>query len=779
MKRLRTLLKRALVAALCICGGLAAGWWLLPRPPAGIADVSYSRQVYDRNGTLLQVTLSDDDKYRIHTPLDQINPELIAATLFLEDRHFHRHPGINPVALLRSAGNLVLGRTGRGGASTISMQLARVRYQLHTRTISGKITQVMRALQIERHYSKREILEAYLNVAPYGRNIEGVGAASLMYFGKSPIQLSAHECVALSVIPQSPTKRTPRVGQENPTLTAAHARLISRLRDAGIAPGVGTDFRPMAKERPRALAPHFTRRILRDAPRARELSSTLDLPLQRVLERRISSYVDSNRRRGIHNAAAMLIDSRSMEVLAQIGSADFHNRGIAGQVDGTAGRRSPGSALKPFIYALAIDQGLIHPLSLLSDAPRAFGHYNPENFDHDFAGPVRAGEALARSRNIPAVTLASQLKQPSLYDLLIRGGVALPKGRNFYGLALPLGGGEVSMEELVRLYAALKNGGETAPLIRICGERRSKAVRLFSPEAAYLTLQMLGEGGRPGLNEPTSTEGIFWKTGTSHGYRDAWSIAVFDHYVLAVWVGNFDGLSNAAFIGRTCAGPLLFSAIDAIRARGGERITRIPPPQGANLRQVTLCAVSGQMPNPYCSHRAEGWFVPGVSPIRTCDIHREILLDASTGLRVTRNDGSRPILREVYEFWPADLRRLFEQAGLPRRIPPPYLPESVGTGSVEALVQSGPIPRIVSPRGGRIVEASTAVSDNVGVPLTADAADGVTKLYWFANQAFVGTAAPRDTVFWKPAPGVYRVTALDDHGRSASRVVTVASPGIN
>ena len=364
-----------------------------------------------------------------------------------------------------------------------------------------------------------------------------------------------------------------------------------------------------------------------------------------MLERRVTDYIAQNRQRGIENAAALLIDFKSMEVLAHVGSANFSNKEIQGQVDGTRRPRSPGSTLKPFVYALALDQGRIHPLTLLKDAPRSFGDYNPENFDREFLGPIRASDALARSRNVPAVTLASELAHPTLYEFLRDADVRLPHPESHYGLSLPLGGAEVTMEDLVRLYATLANGGKLQPLRRFLQEPPATASGLLSPEAAFLTLEMLGQIPRPGMTFTDSERqgAVFWKTGTSHGFRDAWSVAVFDHYVLAVWIGNFDGRRNPAFIGRTAAAPLLFQMIDGLRATSPSRAEPHLPPPGSNLKRVEFCSVSGQLPGPSCPHRTEGWFIPGISPIATCDVHREVLVDAATGLRVDQDDGTRDV----------------------------------------------------------------------------------------------------------------------------------------
>ena len=494
--------------------------------------------------------------------------------------------------------------------------------------------------------------------------------------------------------------------------------------------------------------------------------TTLDLALQQMLEKRVTDYIAQNRDRGIENAAALLIDFKTMEVLAQIGSSDFSNATIHGQVDGTRRPRSPGSTLKPFVYALALDQGKIHPLTLLKDAPHTFGDYNPENFDREFLGPIRAADALARSRNVPAVTLASELSHPAFYEFLRNADVSLPKPSSFYGLSLPLGGAEVTMEDLVRLYAALANGGQLQPLRRFMEEPRKK-VRIFSPEAAFLTLDMLGQIPRPGMtnSDLSRTAPVFWKTGTSHGFRDAWSVAVFDHYVLAVWIGNFDGKRNATFIGRTAAAPLLFQMIDGLRTREPARFEPHLPPPELNLKRVEFCSVSGQLPTSFCPHRTEGWFIPGISPIATCDVHREVLVDASTGLRVVQDDGKQTLKREVFEFWPSDLLALFERAGVPRKLPPPFSP-SIDN---ELLSRGGHAPKINLPANEMTISQQSA--NTPGIPLRAETETGVRKLYWFADKTFLGACDAHEVLCWKPAPGAYQLIALDDHGRSASRSV--------
>ena len=456
---------RSCVIAACFPALLLIVWLLLPALPLPLAKTTFSQRITDSRGRTLHVTLTADDKYRLQTRLGDISPDLIAATICYEDQHYWQHPGVNPVALFRSGWRFC--RTGQSyaGASTISMQLARMSYGIKSRTLSGKLLQVYRALQLERHYTKAQILEAYLNLAPYGHNIEGIGAASALYFHKPASQLTLYEAVVLSIIPQNPTCRSSAKGQQTRAREAAEFLVLQRLgKIHSEADWSGYNFDASLTLHRSIAAPHFVRTILQTGGAGSELVSTLDSDLQRLVEKRIGAYVESKSRVGVSNAAAMLVDTRTMDVLAQVGSAGFFNEKILGQVDGTLSRRSPGSTLKPFIYALALDQGLIQPLSILKDTPQRFAGYSPENFDGQFAGPITAADALVRSRNVPAVVLASQLSHPSLYTLLVKAGVRLPHDESYYGLALPLGGGEVTMEELVRLYAALANGGRLHPL---------------------------------------------------------------------------------------------------------------------------------------------------------------------------------------------------------------------------------------------------------------------------------------------------------------------------
>ena len=752
--------------------GLAAAWlWRrLPARPPLYAGYSFSTAVYDRGGRLLRLTTTPDGKFRLWVPLSEISPLMIRATILQEDQNFRRHPGFDPAGLVRAAWMTYVVGGRRIGGSTITMQLARLLYRLDSRTLPGKAEQLLRAVELEALYSKDEILEAYLNLAPYGGNIEGVGAACLIYFDKNPDQLNLSEALTLSVIPQNPVRRslTGRADSGDARWRARGslwARWLRRSpRDA--ARGAALEWAPPPKRAaPSFEAPHFCERLLRQAGGGRVVS-TLDWALQKLMERMTRDYLERRRRDGLRNGAALLVDWRTGEVLAQVGSADYRDRSISGEVDGTAARRSPGSTLKPFVYGLAFDQGLIHPLTALKDAPSAFGAYDPENFDGDFMGPIPAREALIKSRNVPAVALAAALEPPGLYGLLQRAGAALPRPPEHYGLGIVLGDAEVTMEQLVGLYAALARGGVYRPLRRRLGERWDDGPRLLSPEASFLVMDALKDNPRPrGAAAAAAQAGaVYWKTGTSFGFRDAWAVGIFDRYALAVWIGDFSGAGNPAYVGADAAGPLFFRLVDAVRAvRPGTDDDAAPRP-ALNVRRVRVCAVSGKLPGPHCRRLAWTWFIPGVSPIEACDVHREVLVDAESGRRLCAAwPGAR---REVVEFWPSDLLKLFRQAGLPRRSPPPFEP-----GCALAAAAPGAAPAIRSPLSGVSYELPAAGAREISFSASADA--DAAWLYWFVDEALVGRKAPGQPLFWPARPGRYVVRVVDDRGRSDSRDLVV------
>jgi penicillin-binding protein 1C len=729
-------------------------------PHASLRELNgLSTAVYARDGQLLRLTLAPDEQYRLWVPLAEIDARLPRAVMLYEDRWYWWHPGVNPAALLRAAIGTWSGGTRRG-ASTLSMQLARRLYGIQSQTPSGKLRQIALALWLEARYGKRELLEAYLNLAPYGGNVEGVGAASLIYFHKRASQLTLGETLSLAVIPQNPKKRG---GAVAPELHAARSRLASAwtAREgqaiAAMPPLASVKTLPF-------LAPHLTDRLLRER-HGGEVWSGLDLRQQATLERIIGQFVEVHRGQGINNASAMLLDRDTGEVRALVGSNSYFDTAIAGQVNGTEAKRSPGSTLKPFIYGLALDQGLLHPATILKDTPTAFGPFSPENFDGRFVGPITAQEALVRSRNVPAVALAAKLANPNLYDFLKNAGVTRLASERHYGLSLALGGGEVTMEELARMYLMLANGGRMLPVRHQRAEAselaHQGAPRLLSEEAAFIVLQMLRTNQRPDTAEAASPP-VAWKTGTSWGFRDAWTAGVFGRHVLVVWIGNFDGSSNPAFVGIQSAAPLFLRIVDGLRAQGLSP-TPADPPAPSGVRRVEVCAASGDLPNALCPERVNTWFIPGKSPIKVSDLHRAVSFDASGAPTCATGPGTRS---EVFEFWPTEMQKLFREAGMPRR-QPPALPDCGPNAAGEA---DGPA--IISPNLSTTY--TVRLSKPVPLALRANGLDARDTLYWFANGGLVGKGKPGEGLGWLPqAPGRVLLRVVDQQGRADSREVNV------
>lgn len=761
-------MRRARIAAAATAPLALAALALLALPPAAPLrqDLPLSSAVYDRDGRLMRLTLAADQQYRVWTPLEQVSPEFVAALLLHEDRRFHAHPGVDPAALARA----VLGtlRGHRQGGSTITMQFVRLRDRLDTRSAGGKLRQVLGALWLELRHSKREILEAHLNLLPYGRNIQGVGTASLVYFGKPAARLTLAESLALVLIPQAPARRDPSRG-EPAELLAARGRLLARWIEAhdGRAEGTGLGALPLrygGLEQLPFAAPHLVNSLPQPL-QGPALRTTVDLDLQRLLERRLRQYVGRSRAHGVRNAAALLVDARTLEVLALVGSADFADAAIHGQVNGAAAKRSPGSVLKPFIYALAIDQGLIHPRTVLKDAPAAFGAYQPENFDGAFAGPVSAADALTRSRNVPAVALAARLSQPGYYQFLRTAGVSRMASERHYGLALALGGGEVTMEEVAALYAMLLNRGVLKPLRKLASDPPATGTRLLSEEASFMVLDMLAATPRPD-GSPARGQPVAWKTGTSWGFRDAWTAGAFGDYVLVTWVGNFDGSGNPAFVGVRTAAPLFFSIVEALQASGAPAAPGWRAPPG--LQSVEVCLASGDLPNADCPKLVSTWYIPGRSPFRVSDVHRRVRIDARDGRLACAGTPAQQVREEVLEYWPSDLMQLFSAAGMPRRVPP----APGDCGGVAAGAGDGP--RILSPMHAVTYRLRTGRDNGGELGLLATADGAVRQLYWFVDGAFVGVSRPnRPLAYTPPRGGLLALSVVDDHGRSDGRPLRV------
>ena len=745
-------IRRIVVLAAILWGGYVAVSLL--NPAIILNPLGYSRALYSRDNKLLRLTLSPDEKYRLFLPLADISYSVVQATLEKEDKYFFSHYGVNPISLVRGALRTVL--TGRAvGGSTITMQVARLRFDLRTRSILGKFQQICAALLLELSFSKKEILETYLNLAPYGGNIEGVGAASLIYFNQPASSVSMPQASLLVSIPKNPSVRGKVFNGDMPARDLAR-NLVSadakRLLNTLAPNAEGSSATILPKKPLPFFAPHFVNRVLSQSPPTGRVRTTLDLSLQQSLESFLSGFIDRNKSKGVRNGSILLVDYTSMEVKGYVGSADFFDVTTAGQVNGLTAKRSPGSSLKPFIYALAADKGYIHSQSVLFDTAVSKSNYNPENFEKNFIGPISATQALIHSRNIPAITLLNQIGPQFFRDFLIRGGISKVREPSFYGLSLALGGVEVSAEELARLYAMLASGGILKPLEFFVDENpdRDRSANestntdesephLLSSDAAMLLLRMLSENPRPeSLTKDitTPTTPIPWKTGTSFGFRDAWATAIVGKYVLVVWLGNFDGSGNPIFVGRSLAGQLLFSVIDGLH----HEIDSQPLwyTRSTSLKHVEVCATSGMLPETFCPHRSSALYIPGVSPIQKCNVHRQVLDHGK--LRVT-------------EVWNSDILKLFSDAGMPRKM------DENDNGSKTAA------PLITSPQGSLTYILS---STQETVPLRA-VTDGQSHSHiWFINDEPVAMLPSGETYFWTAKEGTFVARVVDELGKSNS-----------
>lgn len=739
---------------------------LLPAPPL-LDGVAFSGAVTDREGKLLRLQRAKDGIFRLRTSIEDISPHLIEATIAYEDRYFYQHPGINVLSILRAAIATVTGDRPIG-ASTLTMQVARMRFGLHTRSLAGKIEQMFWALRLEAHYNKEAILSAYFNLTPYGGNIEGAGAAAQIYFHKNAIDINRSEALALSVIPQNPNVRRPGSFALNEAYRRQAAKdaqknaLLLVPREAPAMYGIG--------ELP-FLAPHYAQRLLKQFP-DQTVRGSLSWPLQRQMQDTVTAAMARLRPWGIRNAALLVADWRSGEVLSYIGSANFFDRTIDGQVDGLQAPRSPGSTLKTFIYALALDQGLIHPQTILIDKPQSFGGYRPENADGSFRGPISAAQALIASRNIPALALEEQL-HPDLYAFLLRAGISLPYDRAHYGLSIALGGAEIRPFDVGTLYLLLGRGGVVSPL-RLAlepssAQERTASSALLSKEACWIVGRMLSERG-----EQISVHGknidLLYKTGTSNGFRDAWAAGLVGPYVIVIWCGNFDGSPNPNLQGATVAAPLFREVARRIFSHNDRALPPrddLPPP-GLHVVREMACRATGDLAAIVaCRDQVPTWFIPGVSPMRDRGVLREIFVNGKTGLRTCRIGPD--VKRMLWEFWPADYQRLFRQAGIIKAPPPPW-----ENGCAEQA-QEGTL-HIVSPSKNTVLYEGTGARKKATVILRASAEGDVSTLYWFAGARFLGAVSPQDPLTAELPAGTWTITVVDDQDRRNSLSFEVRHP---
>lgn len=640
-RRRRTRWQLPLGVAAAIVGALTLGLgaWIGTPPSASrlAPPEAPSLTITDRHGTVLRTTRSGDGSRARWVSLSSIDPDLLTAFIAVEDRRFLRHDGIDGRAVARAARDNLRARQVVSGASTITMQVARL-ISPAGRSWTGKARQAAWALRLEAHLSKQEILEQYLNRVPLGQGTVGVDAAAALYFEASAMRLGLGQAATLAGLARAPSRDNPMSSEAR--ASSRRAAALKQIERAGYASAAevqrATGEALLVRDRTAPFhAPHFTTHIVARARGLAEASgeawrSSLDLELQRGIEREVRDAVATLHDRGARHAAVVVLSNATGEILAWVGSPDFW-ADSSGQTDMVVSRRQPGSALKPFLYGLAFDRG-VTPATVIADVPRTYrtpnGSYSPRNYDREFRGPVLAREALASSYNVPAVTLAERVGASSLLRTLHSAGFAsLSASAEHYGLGLALGNGDVTLLEIANGYRALANGGVWSPVAWTARTAPAGGARerVMSARSAALVLDILADpvARVPGFGVQTPFDLHFpvaVKTGTSRHFTDNWAVGTTGGFTVAVWVGNFSGRPMEGVSGVSGAGPLLHRALvlTANRHAPGD----LPSPAELGARRLRICRLSGLLASHDCPH-ADEWFADeGQALPRECDWHQ-------------------------------------------------------------------------------------------------------------------------------------------------------------
>jgi penicillin-binding protein 1C len=768
--------------------------WPLPTAP------QYSPLVLAADGSVLHAYLNPTQKWRMKTELAEITPALQTAIIEKEDRYFRYHFGVNPLAILQAAGRNLLGHGRTTGASTITMQVARL-LEPKERTLGNKLCEMLRAVQLEAHLSKAEILQLYLNLVPYGSNIEGVKSAALLYFQQPPDYLSLAQIVTLAIIPNRPGGLV--LGKNNPQILQERNRWLAYFQRQKLFPAQDiTDalLEPLDARRHPAptLAPHLARRLVLASPGAALIRSTLRPATQAKAEDLARNYVRRLATLGISQAAVLVVNNKTHAVEAYVGSIDFQDPGAQGQVDGVRAVRSPGSTLKPLLYGLALDQGLLTPKMMLPDVPTNFQGFRPENFDKHCQGEVTMERALTYSLNIPAVRVLSEVGVEHFTGTLQQAGFRqVARDAPRLGLSTILGGCGASLEELTSLYSALANGGRWSEL-KIKNEEVNSRFSagsaqgqrtagkpgrpsLISSASAYLLTDILAQRTRPDLPLDAAASRhlprIAWKTGTSYGRRDAWSIGYNRQYTIGVWLGNFNGQGSPALTGADMASPLLFDLFNTLAYNG--KAEWFAPPASLDFRLV--CAETGLVPGENCSNQLLDYYLPGTSSGQRCQHLREVLVSADGQYSYCR--ACAPASGYRHELFPnlrPEVLAFRESQGLPARRLPPHNPACRLVRSAEASGATGPTgygpeaaPLLAITSPAAHAEYVLSAGEKQQLLLSCAAASEVRQVYWYVNDRFLKAAPATARVFFRPPTGEVKISCADDHGRTVEVRVLV------
>lgn len=711
---------------------------------------------------LLHCFLNDDEQWCL--PFDDPIPsKLEVCVLNYEDRWFYYHPGFNPIALLRSFYlNLKYGHVVSGG-STITMQVARMAGS-GKRSYWKKAIEILEAVKLELLYSKQEILRFYLGYAPYGGNIQGVRAAALKYFQKEPRSLTWSQAATLAVLPNAPGMISPGRNQED--LIKKRNKLLHYLYDhelisfqtleLSIMEPVPDIVFPLPQS-----APHAALRL--NTKDRKIIRSTIDQEIQKSAELIVKQSTQYLQNMGISNCAAIIAETKTGIIRAYCGSQDFYDNATKGQVDGIQAPRSSGSTLKPFLYALSMDSGLILPQTLMKDVPSYFGSFAPENADLKFNGMVTARDALVRSLNVPAVRLLYSYDYSRFHAFLRQAGLhTIFRTPDEYGLTLIIGGAETRLDELTSLYRGLAMNGNFSPLILDRDVSKPKSQSLISPAAAYLTLDMLKDLNRPGneyyWHQYTNQWPLAWKTGTSFGQRDAWAIGVNPQWVIGVWSGNFTGEGNPSLSGAQSAGPILFDLFNAL-PKEGDVWFEMPL---NDMDAVVICHETGFLAGKFCVER-DTILVPfWKKPLAICPYHRQVMVNDDESNEVCSlcwEEGHYH--SKIFTVYPPEVEKYLRNRGIFNKQIPPHKEGCEGLSSNYGVT-------IIYPTEGSRLRIPIDI-DGCRQKVTFQAAhnESPITIYWYLDSVFIGTTNIKHEMSLSPVSGEHQLYVVDENGDDA------------
>jgi penicillin-binding protein 1C len=728
--------------------------------------IEYSTIITDSKGDVINAYLTKDQKWRMKTELNEISPLLRKTIIAKEDKYFYSHPGVNPGAVVKAFFKNIFRMKTTSGASTITMQVARA-LEHRNRNFSSKIIETFRAFQLELKYSKNEILQMYLNLVPYGGNIEGVKSASILYFKKNPDHLSLAEITALSIIPNRPSSLV--IGKNNNLIVQERNKWLKRFAEEKVFTQKEIEdalAEPLTASRgtiPHYL-PHLSYKLKMHG--ADIVHTNIIMNTQIKTEKLVEDYVRTLRLKNIKNAAVVVINNKTHKVISYVGSSDFHDTTDGGQVNGAAAVREPGSTLKPLLYGLCIDEGLETPKMVVTDVSVNYSGYSPENYDKKFNGYVTVEYALEHSLNIPAVKSLGLLGKDKLIQKLASCDFKqIKKDQNKLGLSMILGGCGATLEELTGLFSAFANNGTYIAPSYTQSDTSVARKQVISAGASYMITDILSRINRPDfpLNWQATEHmpKIAWKTGTSYGRRDAWSIGYNKNYTIGVWVGNFSGIGVADLSGANVATPLLFKLFNTIDYDSDAEWFALP----VDCEQRKVCSETGLLPTDHCSNIVMDYFIPMISSTKQCDNFQEVMVSADEKISYCRNCVPETgYKKKWYKMVDPEMQAWMEENKMAYQEIPPHNP------NCEKIFKEG-LPVITSPNSN--TEYLINKNDREPLQLACKTSNDVTKVYWYINNKFYRASSAGEKQFFVPDEGPIKISCTDDKGRNRDIWITV------